>query len=153
VTETEVSININQDINSRYLLNWSKYLLNSPSLFSEYQHPKMSPFWSYSPVCWAPSCYLDCHTVFCYSFIWKVTGREGGTWEAKWKGGGRVKRGTWSGTGWGKRTEALRASSKNRNRQPYEVEGWRDHLEFTRDLGSKRVSGLKGRDFRWNVLQ
>jgi hypothetical protein len=49
-------------------------------------------------------------------------GREGGTWEGKWKG--LWERGTWSGIGLGKRTEALRASRKNINRQPREIGGW-----------------------------
>jgi hypothetical protein len=37
------------------------------------------------------------------------------------KGDKKEKRGTWSVIGWGLRTEALRASRKNRNRQPQEV--------------------------------
>lgn len=64
VKETEVSRNINFVINCRSLPNWSKSSLNPPSLFSEYEHPKMCPFWSYSPVCWAHSCYLGCHILF-----------------------------------------------------------------------------------------
>jgi hypothetical protein len=37
-----------------------------------------------------------------------------------------------------KRTKALRASRKNRNRQPWEVGGWRDPPECTRDLRGER---------------
>ena len=48
----------------------------------------------------------------------------------------------------GNRTEALRASRKNGNRQPPEIGGWQDPLEYTRDLGGERLSGLKGRDLR-----
>jgi len=44
----------------------------------------------------------------------------------------------------GERTEVLRASRKNGNRGPQEEGGWEDPLECTRDLGSKRLSGLKG---------
>jgi hypothetical protein len=36
------------------------------------------------------------------------------------------ERGTGSGIGWGKRTEALRASRKNGNRQPQEIGSWGD---------------------------
>ena len=50
--------------------------------------------------------------------------------------------------GGGKRTEALRASRKNRKKQPREVGGWGDPPECTRDLGGERFSGLKGRDLR-----
>jgi hypothetical protein len=46
------------------------------------------------------------------------------------------------------KTEALRASRKNVNRQPQEVGGWRDPPEYTRDLGGERLPGLKGRDLR-----
>ena len=48
----------------------------------------------------------------------------------------------------GERTEALRASRKNRNRQPQEVGGLGDPPECTRDLGGERLSGFKGRDLR-----
>jgi hypothetical protein len=44
----------------------------------------------------------------------------------------------------GKRTEALRASRKNTNRQPWEVGGWGHSLECTRDLGGERFSEIKG---------
>jgi hypothetical protein len=46
--------------------------------------------------------------------------------EGHWRGSrqGRKWGGTWSSIGWGKRTEALRASRKNGNRQPWEVGGW-----------------------------
>ena len=30
---------------------------------------------------------------------------------------------------------------------------WENLLECTRDLGGERISGFKGRDLRWNVLQ
>jgi hypothetical protein len=43
------------------------------------------------------------------------------TREGKWMVGGA--KGTWSGIGWKKRTEALRASRKNGNRQPRETGG------------------------------
>jgi hypothetical protein len=49
---------------------------------------------------------------------------------------------------WGGGIEALRASRKNGNRQPQEVEGWEDHVEYTRDIGGDSFSGLKGRDLR-----
>ena len=62
----------------------------------------------------------------------KWGGREGPGGERRW---GR----SW-GIGWGKRTEALRASRKNRNRQPWEVG------EPSRDLGGKRLSGLNGKE-------
>jgi hypothetical protein len=45
--------------------------------------------------------------------------REGGNGRESRQGNGGVvvgKRGTWSGIGWGKRTEALRTSRKNKNR-------------------------------------
>jgi hypothetical protein len=48
-----------------------------------------------------------------------------------------------------KRTEALRASKKNGNRQPWKVGGWGGRApECTRDLGDERLSRLKGRDLR-----
>ena len=50
--------------------------------------------------------------------------------------------------GTGYRIEALRASRKNGNRQPPEIGGWQDPLEYTRDLGGERLSELKGRDLR-----
>jgi hypothetical protein len=53
--------------------------------------------------------------------------------------------------GWG-RTEALRASRKNGNRQSQEVGGlyeWRgDLLECIGDLRSERLSGFKGMELR-----
>ena len=58
------------------------------------------------------------------------------------RGGG----GTGFGIGWGKRTEALRASRKNGSRQPQEVGGWKKPPECTRDLGFNHLSGLKERD-------
>lgn len=45
-------------------------------------------------------------------------GREGRMWGRR-----RRERGIWSGIGWGKRTEALRAGRKNENRQPQEIGG------------------------------
>jgi hypothetical protein len=62
------------------------------------------------------------------------------------------ERGTWSGIWWGKRTESLRTSGKNRNRQPQKIGGLGDVLECTSDLERERLSGLKGRDLRWNAL-
>ena len=44
--------------------------------------------------------------------------------------------------------EALRASKKIGNTQPREMGGWGDPPECTRDLGDKRLSGIKGRDLR-----
>jgi hypothetical protein len=57
--------------------------------------------------------------------------------------------------GEGKRTEALRASRKNGNRQPREVGSWGggNPPECTSDLGGERLSGLKGRDLRGDALQ
>jgi hypothetical protein len=55
-----------------------------------------------------------------------------------------VGRGTRSGIGREKRTEALRASRKNGNRQPWEIGDLGDPPECTRDLGGERFSGLKG---------
>jgi hypothetical protein len=49
---------------------------------------------------------------------------------------------------WGKRTEVLKVSRKNGNRQPWEVGSWGYPPECTRDLGDERLSGLKGRDLR-----
>jgi hypothetical protein len=42
---------------------------------------------------------------------------------------------------------ALRACRKNENRQLQEIGGW-EIGECTRDLGGKRLSGIKGRDLR-----
>jgi hypothetical protein len=42
----------------------------------------------------------------------------------------------------------MRANRKNGNRQPQEVGGRRDPPECTRGLGGKRLTGLKGRDYR-----
>jgi hypothetical protein len=53
--------------------------------------------------------------------------------------------GTSSCIGRGKRTKALRASRKNGNRQPQEIEGCGDPPECTKDLGGKRLLGIKGR--------
>jgi hypothetical protein len=49
------------------------------------------------------------------------------------------------------RTEALRTSRKNRNRKPQKKGGWGEPPECTRDLGGKRLSGLKGRQLRSNA--
>jgi hypothetical protein len=64
-------------------------------------------------------------------------GRERGKGECDQVFGGRRNR-----------TEALRASRMNANRQPWEVVGGGDPLEYSRDLGSERLSGLKGRNPR-----
>ena len=48
-----------------------------------------------------------------------------------------------SGTGSGKRTEALRARRKNGNRQLQGVGGWLDPPEHTRDLRGEILLGLK----------
>jgi hypothetical protein len=80
-----------------------------------------------------------------------ITSGEGG--KVDWVVGSRGERETWSGTGWEKRTEALRASRKNRNRQPQEIGHWGDPPKCTRDLGGERLPGFKGRDLRWNVRQ
>jgi hypothetical protein len=49
--------------------------------------------------------------------------QEGGGRNLDEKGDREGKRGTWSGIGWGKRTEALRTSRKNGNRQLWKVGG------------------------------
>jgi hypothetical protein len=46
-------------------------------------------------------------------------------------------------------TKALRFRRKSGNSQIQEIGGW-DPPEYIRDLGVKRLSGLKGRDLRWN---
>jgi hypothetical protein len=50
--------------------------------------------------------------------------------------------------GGGKGLKSLRASRKNGNMQPWEVGGWGDPPECTRDMGSDRLSGLKGKHLR-----
>jgi hypothetical protein len=45
-----------------------------------------------------------------------------------------------------KRTEALRASRKNVNRQPQEKRRLGETPECIRDLGDERLPGLLGRD-------
>ena len=40
-------------------------------------------------------------------------------------------------------TEAQRDSRKNENRQPWEIGGWGDPPECTRDLGGERLLGIK----------
>jgi hypothetical protein len=42
----------------------------------------------------------------------------------------------------------LRASRKNGSRQPWEIGGWGDPPEYSRDLRDERLSGVKGRDLR-----
>jgi hypothetical protein len=42
----------------------------------------------------------------------------------------------------------LRANRKNGNRQPQEIGGWKKPPEYMRDLGGKRLTGLKGRDLK-----
>ena len=54
----------------------------------------------------------------------------------------------WVGEKEGGRTEALRASRKNGNGQPREIGDGGTPLEYTRDLGGERLSGLKGRDLK-----
>jgi hypothetical protein len=80
---------------------------------------------------------------------------------------GERKGGMWveKGTGWGRgehdqvlvrcrnKTEAMRASWKNGNRQLRYVGGERNPLEGTREVGDERLTGLKGRDPKWNALQ
>jgi hypothetical protein len=86
-----------------------------------------------------------------FSFFYKLTwegeennheggGKEGPGTERWW---GEPEKETWSITGCEKRTIALRANRKNGNRQHQEVGGWRDSPDCTRDLGGKRLSGLK----------
>jgi hypothetical protein len=53
------------------------------------------------------------------------------------KGKRTWKRGSWSGIGWGERTEPLRARRKEGNRQSWEVGGWGNPPECTRDMGGK----------------
>jgi hypothetical protein len=50
--------------------------------------------------------------------------------------------------GGGEQTEALRASRKNGNRQPWEVGGGADPPECSRDLEVERFSELKRRNLR-----
>ena len=69
----------------------------------------------------------------------------GRTWMGK---GTRRGRGEYDQVLENNRTEALRASRKNGNRQPQEIGGWGDPPECTRDLGGERLSGLKGKDLR-----
>jgi hypothetical protein len=80
-------------------------------------------------------------------------GMEGGTWEGKSMGNeGTVQKGTWSGIGWEKRTEALRTSRKNGNRQ---LLGGRQLGKPSRmhQRADRWLSGLKERNFRWNARQ
>jgi hypothetical protein len=71
--------------------------------------------------------------------------RKEGTWEEKWtRGGGRQGNLIWYWV----RSEALRTCRKNGIRQPQEIGGWGNPPEYTRDLGSERLSGLKGRNLR-----
>jgi hypothetical protein len=53
----------------------------------------------------------------------------------------------------GKRLKSLRTSRKNGKMRLWEVGGWGDPPEYTGDVGSERLSGLKERDLRWNALQ
>jgi len=69
-------------------------------------------------------------------------GREEGVWKGK-QLGAEGEWGRWSDIGWGIKTEGLRASRKNGNRQPKEDWGWKDPTECTRDLGGEKLSGLK----------
>jgi hypothetical protein len=70
-------------------------------------------------------------------------GRQKQPWEAE---GGKC--GTWSGVE-GNGRESLRASRKNGNTQPWGQRWEVGHpLENTRDLGTERLTGLKGRDLR-----
>jgi hypothetical protein len=79
-----------------------------------------------------------------------ITSGEGGReLEGKVEGWGDGEEGNLIWYWWGKRTEALRASSENVNWQPREV-SWGDPPECIRDLGGKTLSGLKGRGCRWN---
>jgi hypothetical protein len=48
----------------------------------------------------------------------------------------------------GEKTEALRASRKNGNRQHWELGGWEQPPECNRDLGSEILSGVKRRSLR-----
>jgi hypothetical protein len=74
-----------------------------------------------------------------------ATGREGG-WEMGWKREYDVVLGR------GKGLKSLRASRKNGNRQPQEIEGWGDPPECTRDLVGERLSGIKKMDLRGDGL-
>ena len=67
----------------------------------------------------------------CLCFTWegeesnhKWGGSKGPGRESGWGGECVCVWGTWSDIGWGERTETLRASRKNGNRQPWEVGGW-----------------------------
>jgi hypothetical protein len=76
--------------------------------------------------------------------------REGRSWVGKGTGRGRGEHGQ---VLVGKRTKALGTSRKNQNRQTQEVGCWWNPLEYSRGMGGERLSGLKGRNFRWNVLE
>jgi hypothetical protein len=73
-------------------------------------------------------------------------GREGPEWE---RGGEEEKVTEIMYCGWGKR-KALKDSRMNGNMQPQGMRGGGggDPLQCNKDLKGKRVSGLKGRDFR-----
>ena len=76
----------------------------------------------------------------------KGPGRERG-------GGGGGERGTWLGIGWGKRNEIPEGQQKE---WKHATLGGRRLVyppECTRDLGGERLSGLKERNLRLNVLQ
>jgi hypothetical protein len=62
--------------------------------------------------------------------------------EGRVKGKGEHDQILWS------RKEALMAGRVKGNMQPQEIGGWGDPLKCTRDMGGKRLSGLKGRDLR-----
>jgi hypothetical protein len=49
--------------------------------------------------------------------------------------------------------ESLRASRIPGNREPREIEGWRNPPECTRNLGVERLSGFKFKDLGGNAQQ
>jgi hypothetical protein len=86
----------------------------------------------------------------CFSPTWKREesnhkwgGREGPGRENRHRGGAVSGGwgGTWYSIWWGKKTEALPASRKNGNRQPWEIGDWRDPPEIWEVIDSKDSKG------------
>jgi hypothetical protein len=53
----------------------------------------------------------------------------------------------------GRKGDSPEDQQKERNQANSGGRRWWNPLECTRDLGGERLSGLKGRDLRWNALQ
>jgi hypothetical protein len=79
-----------------------------------------------------------------------TTAREGGPGREKGWGGQREEHDQVLGEE--KVVKSLWVNRKNGNMHSWEVRGWGDPLECNRDLSSERLSGLKGRELRWNAL-